>query len=452
MIKNYYRDRKGDFSSQVELYLVMNKKYLLILLLLILITFNRILAEEYEKFTLKDFIGMAMDNNPSVIRARQDIKVAESSKTQALATYLPNLKYTGTYQKSNQGNGTIVSGIYFPAVPIDDYSATLSVSQTVFDTFKGFFQYKQYKAQIEQYEYALKESASNVALTVSQDYFNAARAKDILKFRENALENSLKYLDKATENFNVGLSPKSDVFTAEVNVTQAKVDLLSAQSDIKNKMIQLKLDTGIPVDKEISIAEETYELKSRPEIKEALNTAMEQRPEIKKYNAQIESQDRVIDGARLQRLPNVTVGVSYNYGTDSYLSPDKYYSVYGQVNFPIFDGFSAKSQVESAEATRAQYESDKEKQRRTIISDVTTAYNELETNSAKLELNRLQVEQANFNLEIAEGKYTSGVGSFQDILNRQDDYSKAMVNLINVKYDYQISLAKFKKATGEELP
>jgi len=44
------------------------------------------------------------------------------------------------------------------------------------------------------------------------------------------------------------------------------------------------------------------------------------------------------------------------------------------------------------------------------------------------------------------------VGSFQDILNRQDDYSKAMINLITATYDYQISLAKFKKATGEELP
>ena len=445
---------KGDFSSQVELYPVMNKKHLLILLLLILITFNGLLAKEEEpvKFTLKDFIGMAMDNNPSIIRARQDIKVAESSKTQALANYLPSLKYTGIYQKSNQGNGTIVSGIYFPAVPIDDYSATLSVSQTVFDTFKSLFQYKQYKAQIEQYEYALKENASNVALTVAQDYFNAARAEDILTFRENALKNSLKYLDKANENFNVGLSPKSDVFTAEVNVTQAKVDLLSAQNDIKNKMIQLKLDTGLSVDKNISIAEETYELKSKPAMNEALRTAMEQRPEMKKYNAQIESQDKVIEGARLQRIPNVTVGVSYNFATDSYLSPDRYYAVYGQVNFPIFDGFNIKSQIESAEATKAQYESDKVKQERTIISDVTTAYNELETNSAKLELNKLQVEQANFNLEIAEGKYTSGVGSFQDILNRQDDYSKAMVNLINVTYDYQISLAKFKKATGEELP
>jgi outer membrane protein TolC len=429
----------------------MNKIFIIVL---ILITFNTLLAKDEEsiKFTLKDCIDMAMDNNPSIIRARQDIKVAESLKTQALATYLPNLKYTGIYQKSNQGNGTIVSGIYFPAVPIDDYSGTVSVSQTVFDTFKGFFQYKQYKAQIEQYEYALKESATNVALTVAQDYFNAARAKDILKFRENTLENSLKYLDRANENFKVGLSPKSDVFTAEVNVTQAKVDLLSAQNDIKNKMVQLKIDTGLSVDRDISISGETYELKYRQEMNEALSTAMEQRPEMKKYNAQIEYQNKVIDGAKLQRLPNVTVGVSYNYATDSYLSPDRYYSVYGQVNFPIFDGFSTKSQVESAEATKTQYISDKLKQERTIISDVTTAYYDMETNSAKLELNRLQVKQANLNLEIAEGKYTSGVGSFQDILNRQDDYSKAIINLINVTYDYQISLAKFKKATGEELP
>ncbi len=430
----------------------MNKKFLLFLFILLLITSNNILAEESEKFTLKDCINMAMDNNPSVIRARQDIKVAESSKTQALATYLPNLKYTGTYQKSNQGNGTIVSGIYFPAAPIDDYSSTVSVSQTVFDTFKGLYQYKQYKAQIEQYEYALKESSNNLALTIAQDYFNAAKAKDILNFRETLLDNSLKYLDKANENFQVGLSPKSDVFTAEVNVTQAKVDLLTAQNDIKNKMAQLKIDTGLPVDKNIDIAEEIYELKKKSSMEQALADAIEQRPEIKKYNAQIEYQDRVITGAKIQRLPNVTLGVSYNYATDSYLSPDKYYSVYGQVNFPIFDGFNTKAQVESAEATRAQYESDKEKQKRTIISDVTTAYNDLETNMAKIELNKIQVEQAKFNMELAEGKYTSGVGSFQDILNRQDDYSKAVINLITARYDYQISLAKFKKATGEELP
>lgn len=430
----------------------MNKKFLLFLFILLLVTFNKILAEESEKITLKDCINMAMDNNPSVIRARQDIKVAESLKTQALATYLPNLKYTGTYQKSNQGNGTIVSGIYFPAVPIDDYSSTVSVSQTVFDTFKGYYQYKQYKAQIEQYEYALKEAASTLTLTIAQDYFNAAKAKDILNFRESLLDNSLKYLDKANENFQVGLSPKSDVFTAEVNVTQAKVDLLTAQNDNKNKLVQLKIDTGLPLDKNINIAEEVYELKNKTSMEQALADAFERRPEIKKYNAQIEYQNKVITGAKLQRLPNITLGVSYNYSTDSYLSPDKYYSVYGQVNFPIFDGLNTKSQVESAEATRTQYESDKEKQKRTIITDVTTAYNDLETNLAKIELNNIQVEQAKFNLELAEGKYTSGVGSFQDILNRQDDYSKAMVNLITAKYDYQISLAKFKKATGEELP
>jgi outer membrane protein len=252
----------------------MNKKFLLFLFILLLVTFNKILAEESEKITLKDCINMAMDNNPSVIRARQDIKVAESLKTQALATYLPNLKYTGTYQKSNQGNGTIVSGIYFPAVPIDDYSSTVSVSQTVFDTFKGYYQYKQYKAQIEQYEYALKEAASTLTLTIAQDYFNAAKAKDILNFRESLLDNSLKYLDKANENFQVGLSPKSDVFTAEVNVTQAKVDLLTAQNDNKNKLVQLKIDTGLPLDKNINIAEEIYELKNKTSMEQALADAL----------------------------------------------------------------------------------------------------------------------------------------------------------------------------------
>jgi len=131
--------------------------------------------------------------------------------------------------------------------------------------------------------------------------------------------------------------------------------------------------------------------------------------------------------------------------------PENYYTISADLSFPIFDGFNTDSRIESAEASRVIYEAQKTDLIKSISLEVETSYYALETAFAKIKLTSQQVEEAKKKLEVAEGRYEAGVGSFQEVLDAQVSYNQSMNNLLTARYDYQTALFTFKKAIGEEL-
>jgi len=430
----------------------MIKKIISILMIIFIFTCVAILAEEEEilYLNLQDCINMAMETSSSIIKAEQNVVIAEANTSQSLSTFYPSVGLYGNYSKTNQGT-TTVSGIT-ASTTRQSQALTFGIKQTVFDSFQTWYKYKYYRIQVEQQKYNLENEKATLALNVTQAYFNVISAKYLMELDEVLLEQSIKHLEQAKANYEAGISPGADIFSAEVDVTESRVNLLESQNDFRTKMAKLKNYIGIKRDVEIEIDEEFFELKDELLLDDAINSALARRPDLQALITQVEAQDRQIDILELGKYPSLSINVGYYSDiTRDPSIPENYYTISADLSFPIFDGFNTDSRIESAEASRVIYEAQKTDLIKSISLEVETSYYALETAFAKIKLTSQQVEEAKKKLEVAEGRYEAGVGSFQEVLDAQVSYNQSMNNLLTARYDYQTALFTFKKAIGEEL-
>ncbi len=410
--------------------------------------------EETLKLNLSDCIKMAIDTNPSIIKARANIDVAKANRTQALSGFYPTIKMNSQYNRTN-ARSTSISGTGGTVVSTPDSQSSytnFTLSQRIFDSFKTWKNYKYSDAQLENAEYALQEACNNLALNVTQYYFNVISAANLVKLNETLVQQSINHLEQTEANYRAGIAPKSDTYSAQVNFTEAKVNLLDVQNNLRIKMANLKNLIGLKRDVNADVIEEHFELNYKPQLQESITNALEKRPELKEMIAQIQAQNVQIEILTLNVMPQLTVDVGLN--LDAARDPSlttNYYTVQANFTLPLFDGFSSSSKIDAAKANKTSLEAGKLDTEKSISLEVETSYYNLETAFAKIELTTQQVEEANKNLQVAEGRYRAGVSPFQELLDAQVTFSRSMTELIVAKYNYQIALFTFKKAAGDEL-
>ena len=429
----------------------MNGKIICLILIVFILTFSIASSEEEVlRLNLESCIDMAMKTDVDIITAEQNLAIAVAQKKQALSGFYPTVGMSGAYSRTDQGS-TTVSGITASTTSQSHFLA-YGISQTVFDSFQTWYSYKYALLEIKQQEYALQDAKATLALSVSTAYFDVINAKYLMDLDRLLLEQSLKHLEQAAANYEAGISPKSDVFSAEVDVTNSKVTLLESQGNFKTKMAKLKNYIGIKREVKIELEENFYEMEEDFLLDDAINNALSKRPDLMEAEVQVEAQDKQLDILNLDRYPSLSIDVGFyseitKYPTD----PENYYTISASLSIPIFDGFNVQSQIEQAEAYKVIYEAQKADLMKTISLDVETAYYDLETALAKIQLTSQQVQEAEKNLNISEGRYEAGIGSFQEVLDAKVSYSQAMNNFVSARYDYQTALFTFKKAIGEEL-
>ena len=432
----------------------MNWKKILITLIILILTASFAMGEENDtlKLNLQDCINMAINTNPSIIKAEQSIVIAESQETQSLSGFYPDVGFTGSYYRSNRGSSTIDGTITAQSTSSQSHNLTFGVEQVIFDSFKTWYKYKYSNMQVERSQYSFIEEKQQLALEVTEAYYTALKNSHLVELNKILLSQSLQHLDNTVANFEAGIAPRADIISAEVSVTEAKVTLLEAENNFNLQQATLKNLIGIKRDVEFSLDEKIYELQTALELDNAIMSALNKRPDLKAVITQLEAQETQIKLAEIARYPQLSVNMGYySEITRDPSLPENYYALNVQLSFPVFDGFEKEAQLEEAQANKVIYEAEKLELEKSISLEVEKAFYNLKTSLAKIELTSRQVEEAGNNLEVSEGRYKAGVGSFQEVLDGQTSYSQAMTNYLNAKYDYQIALFSFKKAIGEEL-
>ena len=429
------------------------KVYILLLVVILTLPSSISLSRDIQQLTLSDCISMAMETNVSIIKARDNIRVAEAGKRQSLSTFYPSIQFSSQYSRTNanttfiSGAGTVVSS---PAR--QSGLATFIIKQRIFDSFRTWNNYKLSEAQLQNAEYALKEAAKDLALAVARNYFQLSEAKHLVELTEVLLNQANKHFEQTNANYQAGISPKSDIYSAQVNVTQAKVNLLEAQNNLNIQKANLRKLIGLERSDLFEITDEKLELNYKAELQEGINKALQDRPELNEMMAQIEAQNRQIDLLTLNVMPQLTIDLGLN--LDAYRDPslsENAYTVSANFTLPLFDGFSSKAKIDAAEANMNSLQAQERDMKRSISLEVETDYYKLETAFAKIELTSQQVEEAKKNLDVSEGRYKVGVAPFQEVLDAQVTYNRSMVELIASRYAYQIALFTFKTAIEEEL-
>jgi outer membrane protein len=400
------------------------------------------LIRKGETLDLQRCIEIALKRHPSIRAAGSTLKAGESKVGQALSGFYPQLSGSAGYSRADQVST-------FGGQVSDNYSSNISLSQNLYDFGKTSTNVKIQELNRDSVRSDLDNVLIQVTFGVKQAYYGLLQARRNRDVSREIVGQFRQHLEQAKAFFEVGTKPKFDVTKADVDLSNAKLNLLKAENSFRLSLVALNNTMGIPEAPEYEVVDQLPFQRIKIDLEEAIRKAYERRPDLKAIVVKSQSFEQSIELARKNYYPSVSGTASYGWGGSDF-PLDQGWSFGALLNVPIFNGYLTKYQVEEARANLDVLAANEALLRQTIHQDVKQSWLNLEEAADRITTAELSVRQATENLDLANGRYTSGVGSPIEVTDALVAVSNAKMSHISALYDYRLAQASLEKAVGEK--
>ncbi len=422
----------------------MNKITLLLVLFLLMIGQNLGAADTIKKgqtLTLQQCIDIALKNHPALNASAGTIRQSESKIGQARSGFYPQITFQSGYSRVGPAPTSLRSD------PYNYYSNTLNLNQTLFDFGKTWTQVDIAKLNKESTEADFQDVTASIILGVKDTYYSFLKAKMSETVAVETVNQFQQHYEVAKAFFETGKSSKIDVTSAEVNLSNARIQLISAQNALRIAQVNLNKAMGVVSAPQYDVQEEFHLELTDLLLESALAQAYENRPDLASITRKKDAMEKNVNLQKIGYLPVLSGNAAYGYAGDD-TSMDKSWNVGIALTFPLFTGLSTKYAVEEARANldiaRANEESIKQK----IYLEVESAWLKRKEAFERIEVGRIIVRQAEESVELARGRYATGVGSSIEITDAMIKLNNAKMTYINALSDFSFAQASLEKAIG----
>jgi outer membrane protein len=406
-----------------------------------------------ETLTLSRCIEIALKKNPTILAAVNTVDVSRSRVGEARAAYYPQITATGAYSRTKASSVTS-SGSLVGTAPVNEYSGTVALNQNIYDFGRTSSQVDVSKYNLESSHSDLASTEDTIILNVKQAYYGVLQAKRNRDVAADVIKQFQLHLDQAKGFYEVGTKAKIDLIKAEVDLSNAQLSLINAENALKIAWVTLNNAMGIPDAPEYLI-EDNLSFQPYPITQEeATEKAFENRPDLKSIIAKRQAAEANISLQRSGYYPILSGSASYTKSgaeldvEPSVTSNTNAWDVGVMLTFPLFNGFLTSHQVAEAKSSLYVLRANEESLRQQIILDVRQAYLNLQAAEASISTADLAVKQAKENLDLANGRYSAGVGSPIEVSDAFATYVTAQASYTSALANYKISEATIEKAMG----
>lgn len=426
--------------------MVDTKSVSLLLVVIVLILPLNIGAEELIKkgdaLDLKQCIEIALKKQPNIVAAQGNILVNQSRVGQAKANYFPQVNWSSVYNRISPTPPSSLSTNTYNA-----YQSNVTLSQNIYDFEKTATQVRIQNLNLNSSRSDLDNVSSLIIFGVKQAYFGVLQAKRNRDVAAETVRQFQQHLNQAKGFFEVGVKPKFDVTKAEVDLSNAKLNLITLENTFRIAKVTLNNAIGMPIAPQYDIIDDFVFRKYEIPFDDALARAYTNRPDLQSLVAKREAAERTIDLQKKGYYPTLSGNAGYGFGGIDF-PLDRGWNVGATLNFPLFSGLSTKYQVDEARANLDVTKANEESLKQTIHLDVEQAYLNLQQAADSISTSELAVQQASENLEIANGRYAAGVGNPIEVTDALVLVSNAKTTHIAALYNYKVAQASLEKAMG----
>lgn len=407
-----------------------------------------------ELLTLERAIQVGLKRHPNVLAGQGAVFVNEAKKGQAEAGYWPTLEANAGYTR--QRAGTISTGETTVGIgsmvqtshSFEQYSTGATARQTLYDFGKTRTNVSIQKQNIDASKADLENTEEQIILNVKQAYYNLLRAKRNRAVAEETVNQFKQHLEQAKAFYEVGTKPKFDVTKAEVDLSNARLNLIKADNAVRLSIVSLNNAMGLPEAPEYAIEDNLFFAKYVVGLEDAVKKAYDSRPELKALTARRIAAEKAVYAAKTGYFPILTGNANWSWAGRRFDTNDGSWSAGMVLSIPIFSGFSTKYQVSEAKANLNILTANEEALRQNVLLEVQQDYLSLNESEERIVTAELTVRQAKENHEIATGRYAAGVGNPIEVTDAEVALSNAKTAHIQALYDYKVGRASLEKAMG----
>jgi outer membrane protein TolC len=400
-------------------------------------------------YTIEEAVAVAQEHNPDILIARKKVLAARGSFIEARSGFYPSLTSSGLYDKRQTQSETNLRQ--------EDYDATIRLEQNLYTGGQVTSQRAIGQLNIDKANYELQEIVSRVTMDARIAFNEILLNRAKVHVREQSVRVLDGELTNQQEQLNAGIVGKLNVQRAEVALANERPELFNAQTQLKNSYLRLAELLGIDLRSgahaaPIDVAGELQYLPNHPDLNDCLARADVNRPVIRARQKDIEIEDQQYVLDRSATRPHVRAFSGYEIYSerDPDVGPEFNYGGVVGINatWNIFDGFATKGRMQATRARRGAAVEALAAARRSVASEVRSAFYDLQQADRVLETETQNVQTADEALEMAKSNFAAGLGTQLDILQAAADVTRTRTTRLSAIYLHNVALARLAHACG----
>ena len=395
---------------------------------------------EGETLDVERCVAIALEAHPSVASAGHNAAAARSRISQAESNYYPQVEVSSGYSRVDIASGAGTG-------PRNEYSDAVSLKQNIYDFGRTSEEIKVRKRNLGSLSFDLEDARNKTAFNVRQAYYKVLLAIKNKTVQEETVKQFKQRLTQAKGFFELGKRPKFDVTRASVALSDAGVNLIKAENALRIARVNLKNAMGITEAPDFEIKDDLDFKRYDIAMDEAVVKAVAERPDLKSAFEKKQSADEGVELAKRNYYPVLSGNASYNMSGESY-PLDEGWNVGAVVTVPVFTGFLTKHQAEEARAKLGAAKANEELLRQLVIFETKQAYFNLIEAGTRVPASELTVKQALENLDLANARYSTGVGNPIEVTDATVTYTNARFGFFQALADYKTAEANLKFVMG----
>jgi len=422
-----------------------------------------------KKWTLKEAVNYALENNLQVQQTKLDFETAEQNVVTAKGNFMPNLTGSGSHSY-NFGSFIGQNGSRI-ARDSRGNSFGLNTGVTLFNGFRNTATYNQAKLGLETSLLQLEILSNDIALNVANTYLTILLNKEALSLIEEQMVFTQKQYDQIKALVDAGTRARVDLVDTESQLAADQQRLVAAQNNVDLSLLSLSQLLQLPSQNfdveiiEIDLANAVFAYNDSGEI---LSYALENRPEIKNAELNIDNADLNIKIAKSARYPSLNFGAgastSYQHlqgqrdvrsqsvtdltspsGTSTVLVPNGFadqiednlgYNVGFRLNIPIFNGFQTKANITRAEINKKKLELALEQQKQTLNTNVEQAFADAKASLKQYEASEKSLSLQEEVFKNGQASYELGASTSFELDQLKNRLLNAQSTFLNAKYNF----------------
>jgi outer membrane protein TolC len=436
-------------------------------------------------FTLDRAILTALQQNPDILRAIQEIERSKGVIIQIRAQALPqinaqaSLSWTdpnlGSSNFSATPTATVAAVVDAPASQVTHTEAaaaaktpTINTTDTQYDIRiigqQLVFNYSTFRSirgtffQRDSAYFSFRNVLDQVIATVKTQFYQVVVDNSLIGVQEEQVQLLESQLKDQQNRFEAGTVPRFNVLQAQVALSNQIPNLISARNAYRIAKLTLAKTLGLDFDPrrgDSSPLEVVGEMPYTPRdisIIQAIELGKQRRPFLKQARANVLNQIEQVHVALGGFFPVVTSSGGYEVFSSPFsTSFDKVSKgwVFGLTgNWAIFDSGATYGQVKQQRALLSESKITYDDDVRQVELEIQQAYSNLIQNKELIQSQVKNVEQALEAVRLAKARLDAGAGTQLDVLNAQVQLATAESTKLQALFGYNSSLAEFDRVTG----
>ncbi len=404
------------------------KKFLLFLSSLLLLSQT---AWAQEIIPIERAVKIALLNNPELRISRSEVDISKSILRQAKAPLYPQLR------------GKLV-------VPFVGRESGFYVDQMIWDFGKTKARVKAREHYLESARHLFAGSETMLVRDTRIAYYQALSEKNRLQEAATKTKRRGWLLEKTEELFAVGKRSAQQLSQAEIDLQQAKLELVSRENSYELAVLNLRHLMNDPSLEQFDIRENLVYEKVNETREDLVGLALSQNPDIKSLLADHGGIKASLAENRGKFLPSVFGRAAYRFEGEGAETPAFIAGV--GIKVPIFEGFSRFGQMSQSRAELVRNEAQTELLRNRIILSVGELYLQLKHLEKRIGIFADSESISEKNLRLVKERYESRSASKIELAEAQALYEEAVADYKNSIYDYKIVRLRLLSLCGKEIP